>query len=220
MKNRFLLATVLWLFGCTMVREPNSSGSSDGGGGDLGGGACVNCKVPRVCCGGECVDLHTNVKHCGQCTTSCGPGSACVSGHCQCGVKSCAAGEQCCSVNRCTAVQTDVQNCGSCGHACGKTEQCTGGKCVPAPGCVGCQGECCSGVCIDTDSDPQHCGGCITSCTGIDQCIDGQCVAPGKDASSCGCNKVCLTQCIYGCCLEDILLGSCAPDANCLGLPG
>ena len=86
-------------------------------------------------CGTNCVDLQTDVAHCGACTTPCGsPGSneieLCTGGHCS---------QQCISpfadcdgipTNGCEAnLLTDSKNCGACGRACGNGGMCATGMC-------------------------------------------------------------------------------------------
>src|SRR5690606_5735751 len=103
------------------------------------------CPAGQRCCGGECVDINSNVGHCGACGRVCG-GS-----------------EQCCS-GLCTNTQTSVNNCGSCGNVCGDTANgCTAGSCTcrGLPECPDLGGIC---VCFELPPfglpDPGRCGVC------------------------------------------------------------
>ncbi len=42
------------------------------------------CNCYGACCGGECVDLHTDPDHCGSCSNSCPYGALCEGGVCDC----------------------------------------------------------------------------------------------------------------------------------------
>ena len=86
------------------------------------GGACHcgsggPCAAGLRCCGGECVDIQTNVGNCGACG------------------RTCSGSQQCCTAN-CIDTGSDVNNCGACGHACdsGVANGCTSGSCT----CDGC----------------------------------------------------------------------------------
>ncbi|MFB6372875.1 MAG: CAP domain-containing protein [Bradymonadaceae bacterium] len=84
-----------------------------------------NCSNDKTMCDGECVDLQSNIDHCGQCGNACGAGGfICSSGACQC-IKS---GYTNCD-GKCLNLQTDSQNCGACGNACAGGERCEKGTC-------------------------------------------------------------------------------------------
>eukprot|EP00897_Mesotaenium_endlicherianum_P005164 jgi/Mesen1/4676/ME000241S03714 len=81
------------------------------------------CSSPELaatptCCSKSCVNLLTDVNHCGTCNTICADGDGCCSGSC-------------------TDFQTNNTNCGSCGVVCPPGINCVLGTCnygaAPAP---------------------------------------------------------------------------------------
>lgn len=92
-------------------------------------GACT-CKATNLC-SGSCVDIRTDVEHCGACGQSCLLASdasalrndwGCEAGKCVCG------GQVCGTI--CTNLNDDRTNCGTCGAACGESEVCRAGVCT------------------------------------------------------------------------------------------
>lgn len=63
------------------------------------------CAAPKAMCGGTCVDLKTNVAHCGTCGTSCGHG-ACKAGHCCC--------EEACGICAAKGIEPACSECQKC----------------------------------------------------------------------------------------------------------
>ena len=132
--------------------------------------ACVNgaceCKPEHVCPGvWECVDLESDLEHCGSCGNACtDEGATCVAGQCTCPLD--------CS-GTCVDPQTDPANCGGCGNDCGRAHgvSCVNGQCNCRPDMV-----ICSGACTDLMYDFYHCGGCDQACTLGQVCKLGQCV--------------------------------------------
>ncbi|MBM4376026.1 MAG: hypothetical protein FJ095_13150 [Deltaproteobacteria bacterium] len=144
---------------------------------------CTSTELKSVC-GGSCVDLQTDPKHCGKCDQSCGPSQKCSAGLCISG--DCQAGKTECS-GSCVDLQSDAANCGSCGNGCdlantGKV--CDLGVCVP--GCSPPR-EKCGTACVETSKDPQHCGKCGNACAKGQVC--------GDDGNG---SAACLTSCPSG----------------------
>jgi sulfatase modifying factor 1 len=71
------------------------------------------CAAGQTACGGRCVDMQSDVAHCGACGRACGAGQSCCAGTC---------------VN----LQTDRGNCGTCGRSCPTGEVCSMGACCLA----------------------------------------------------------------------------------------
>ena len=113
---------------------------------DCCGQAC--CADGFTCCGNsasDCVDTYNDVKHCGDCNTTCASGEVCLNGICQCpqgtqkvGTCCCAPGYGCCGAaghEVCTSLSS-TPNCGSCGNTCkyeyiGTTTSVGNGSCDP-----------------------------------------------------------------------------------------
>lgn len=129
----------------------------------------------------HCVDTASNPDHCGNCYSSCPTGTACVDGHCDCGVGShycqpSTSGEQ----GVCTNLADDPEHCGGCLNHCPGTPCNDGvcGSCLPTE-------TACTGACANLDSDDAHCGSCINACpTGI-TCTGGLCDC-GGGLDACG----------------------------------
>lgn len=86
-------------------------------------GACF-CPVPTAFCPTDgCVDLQTDVTHCGTCATACATGATCTAGSCVCPT-----GESVCN-GVCVNRNTDETNCGSCGRQCAAGTVCSSGDC-------------------------------------------------------------------------------------------
>lgn len=107
-------------------------------------GAGGPCAGGTRCCTGECVDIQTNVGHCGACG------------------RVCAGSEQCCS-GLCVNTSTSRDHCGGCGRPCDSavSDGCTGGSCT----CLG------GPVCRPSDTcncfppmPPFTAGGCVGIC--------------------------------------------------------
>ncbi len=147
---------------------PNCAPAS--GAGDGGTFACTGAcplEAPTLC-GEQCVDLMTNVDHCGDCvyggcfTRVANAHVTCVAGTCGIG---CNAGYSLCN-GACVDETGDVANCGGCGVTCGTHQVCRAGGCVcPLT---------CSGACVDGDTDPANCGACGHDCLG-GACSAGAC---------------------------------------------
>jgi hypothetical protein len=141
-------------------------------------------------CGGECVDLERDARHCGQCGRACtvAPGRgqvvACVMGTC---MTSCVAGRGDCNRNPSDGCETPldtVQNCGACGMTCagamGAMPACVVGRCrlVCNGALQDCDGNALNGCEADTRTSTMHCGGCDRSCIFLNAmpvCSGGTC---------------------------------------------
>jgi hypothetical protein len=75
----------------------SDSGFADSGREDAG--ADAGCAPPKTDCSGSCVDLSSDINHCGTCTTACTAGNDCCTGHC-------------------VDLASDPANCGACGEIC------------------------------------------------------------------------------------------------------
>ncbi|HEY3495066.1 MAG TPA: hypothetical protein VGK73_10290, partial [Polyangiaceae bacterium] len=93
-------------------------------------GMCdISCLAPTTACDGECLDVLTDVEHCGTCSRVC-PGAANATPVCNggsCGLV-CNSGHSLCS-GVCTNTDTDPDNCGRCARHCPPNKQCIAGSC-------------------------------------------------------------------------------------------
>ncbi len=108
------------------------------------------CPPGLTVCGRKCVDLATDIQHCGTCGAQCEDLSdgvvvgasgkvsvaTCVHGTC---ARKCVAGRADCNGNRAddceTNTNSDPRNCGGCGIVCDAVagQACVGGRCVVEP---------------------------------------------------------------------------------------
>jgi hypothetical protein len=98
-------------------------------------------------CGGVCVDLATNIRHCGSCALICNLDFT-----------------DTCEDGRCTSSQQIVA----------AEEPVVAAEELPAFSCPEGQVDCGAG-CIDIVSDPANCGGCGIVCAADQQCFQGAC---------------------------------------------
>jgi hypothetical protein len=150
-------------------------GTICGEGGDCKPGctATHKCATGNECCGGTCLDVSSDLLHCGSC-------SPCVIAHgtpkCEtgtCKVASCDAGFGDCdgvASNGCEAALHTTTNCGACGVACTRANglgTCDTGTCSLA-GCFtgfeNCDKIDANGCEIDLTRDPSNCGACGSVC--------------------------------------------------------
>lgn len=100
-------------------------------------GSC-ECRLGLTDCDGECVDLRSDVDHCGACGQPCA--GACVDGSCE---PECQPPRTLCDT-ACVDLSSDPLNCEECGDRCDFDEICVFGKCrdySPAS-CTSCPCEC------------------------------------------------------------------------------
>ena len=183
------------LSACAAVHDWGLLGT-DGGARD---GGCVDR------CGGECVDLASDVAHCGACDVDCRaltnvlPGASgvrCLAGRCAIPADACAPGFADC-VGSSDGCETDLalpSSCGGCANHCEMarplcdsstgtcTDVCPGGRRL------------CGVTCVDTTSDPRNCSDCGLGCEAIagsaPTCVESVCsyeCLPGRH----DCGTVC-----------------------------
>ncbi len=133
------------------------------------------CPAGYDTCDGRCVDVATNVDHCGRCGAACaltddGRGEQCVAGECGCAsdADKCMSGAQAMCVNQ----ARDAEHCGKCGVVCDASEECVAGACRQAA-CP--SGNRCDRECVDLRTNAANCGACGRSCGNTSMCIDGAC---------------------------------------------
>lgn len=147
-----------------------------------------NCGPGLTDCGSTCVDLSSDMNHCGACGAVCESGLVpveCRSGVCE--RASCPVGiTYCGAVDGCRDTMTDPAHCGGCQQPCADGE-CVGGVCG---GGGGAGGGCdlgmtdCGGVCTDLN-DNANCGACGTACGANQTCTGGVCVDNPVDPNAC-----------------------------------
>lgn len=158
------------------------------------GGACAG---GRSQCGTDCIDLASDVAHCGSCSTDCRalPGVRadairCVAGACIL-TGACVVGRGDCdrdARNGCESDLTTPAACGRCGVFCGDPRPlCSilagadGGTAdyLCASGCTGMTADRCGALCVDLLTDTRHCGACGQACpnttNGSAVCAAGSC---------------------------------------------
>ena len=151
---------------------------------------CISDECPSFSrCGGVCVDLQTDPKHCGACNHACLQGERCLGSTC---VSQCLAGLTACN-GTCVDLQSDPAHCGTCDNACG-LRLCQNGACgLESSRCVGGL-TLCSGTCVDVLRDPTNCGTCGHQCFTDQPCLGGVCGCRGlsqkcTDSSQCCTNS-------------------------------
>ena len=147
-----------------------------------------------------CVDLQTDLNHCGGCGSVCESGLvpvACRAGECV--RATCPVGQEYCgAVDLCRDLTSDPAHCGACANPCA-SGSCSGGVCTaPGGGCAPGQVEC-SGICVDTCCNNEHCGACGNVCTGGLTCFEGQCDCPSGLCCAEG-EVICDGACVATCC--------------------
>lgn len=84
----------------------------------------VRCLADETFCGGSCVDLASDVNHCGACGVTCAAEDPCRDGVC-----GCPAGRTGCA-RICRDLLTDPLHCGTCTSYCTVGAHCAGGACA------------------------------------------------------------------------------------------
>lgn len=151
--------------------------------------ACLPSKCRGSCgadqdrCGGECVNLASDPKHCGRCERACAEGEFCVEGKCSTTCTGTVCGGDGRSV--CVELSSDRAHCGACNRACDEGSTCVDSKCVE-----GCSDDsACNGACVDLKSDEDNCGKCGAACPAGGSCTDGECRCPAEQ-------KICGDSCV------------------------
>jgi hypothetical protein len=108
-------------------------------------GGC-QCRAGLAECAGTCVDLRSDVSHCGECDQPCA--GACVDGEC---VADCAAPNTLCGTS-CVDLDSNPLHCEECGNSCEADEVCVAGSCrdFAFAGCDSCPCECAEAVCCES----------------------------------------------------------------------
>jgi hypothetical protein len=85
--------------------------------------------LPRIECGGACVDTTTDPNNCGVCAKVCQskPHASPVCAGSQCSTQ-CDSGYSQCG-GQCVDTNTDKVNCGKCGTRCPGMKTCNAGQC-------------------------------------------------------------------------------------------
>ena len=203
--------------------------------------AQATCAPGQTNCGGACVDLATDLAHCGACDAPCASklvAVACRDG--QCVRADCAVGQEYCgAVDGCRDLTSDPLHCGACGNACPAGQDCVDGACATGSGTGPTQTACaegqlvCGGVCVDGCCNNDHCGACGNACTGVLTCFEGQCDCPSGNCCAEG-ETLCGDTCVATCC-GNANCGACGnacgagltcfegvcdcPSGNCPGTP-
>lgn len=164
------------------------------------------CPAGMTTCNDECVNLNTDIDHCGSCDNFCTrcsnasqPPLVCRSGTC---MRDCGNGY--------TDIESDPNNCGCCGNTVNPPMTCHNGsfsifcngqyypssdinncgdcgvQCHPEQNerCLGGTCSCiqgytrCNGICIPTRNDTMNCGACGVQCRADQICHQGQCRCP------------------------------------------
>lgn len=162
------------------------------------------------CCDGRnCLDLDTELAHCGSCNNSCPKTGAynkiCKKGRCVCPPH---LPHEC--PGECVNLNSGHPYCGRCGNACLFNSCCVYDANKGYSYCtqvsfesdinncgacgVKCPGGwiCCEGKCVNYESDPRNCGHCGVSCGPGEVCCFGFCVNTQNDSHNCG-------RCDYNC---------------------
>jgi hypothetical protein len=119
-----LLAVLAVPVACTLERHEVGLPGDDAAEPDDGASPDGSCPDGFTACAGECVELATDLDHCGGCGAACGVHGDCAEGICTCepGFGLCPDG--------CVNSDIDRANCGGCGVACDEGETCRRGECA------------------------------------------------------------------------------------------
>ncbi len=178
------------------------------------GGRCeYGCAPGQMICAGYCVDLQSNLSHCGACGNACVAGKVCWAGVCT-GSVACAADSDClagqaCVSGQCSATTVTCQQVGgTCGPLTAAGVDCPAGTvangsagiCAPGGGC-----------CMPVDED---CGA-DNECAAGAACVAGKCVVGCEAAGGkCGALTAAGVLCDPGY-AADGAAGACALGGGC-----
>ncbi len=169
-------------------------------------GACTDqCPGNLTNCSGVCVDLQTDVDHCGGCDQACALANvddqACVAAACE--IVACTDGWADCDTNHATGCEVELgtlDNCSGCGDACAydnASAACTDGACELTA---------CDDGYADCDGDPAN--GCEVTLGTLDNCTEC--------GDACAYDNASATCTVDGCALDacDANYGDCNGDAD------
>jgi len=124
----------------------------------------VGCPIGLSNCAGNCVDVSTDINHCGACGAACNAANAstnCSSGSCS--ISTCNAGFADCDFQYDSGCEitlaSDTNNCGSCSVSCTDSVPCTNDSCSNSQ----CSNTPNDALCSDLVSDGA-CGGFTSTC--------------------------------------------------------
>lgn len=144
------------------------------------GEAALDATCAGRICGGECVDVRSDPRHCGDCDQPVHPFEACVGGRLSCIPGWTPCGDSGSGDLGCANIESDPANCGACKTRCASGNDCFGGGCYPISA-TACPGSCgtpgLGNGCYTVKSDPSHCGSCDTQCKATEFCDNGTCSA-------------------------------------------
>jgi hypothetical protein len=119
-------------------------------GGDEDGDGLADCADPDCACGcpgdlvncaGSCVDVQTDLAHCGGCGNACRGEASCLAGVC---ALACAGGTTKCG-DACVSLASDPAHCGGCDTPCAPGQVCIASACAGASCAPGAEEICYSG---------------------------------------------------------------------------
>ncbi len=148
------------------------------------------CASGELVCGGQCVDVSVNLRHCGRCNNACAAGQSCASGACADPAPTCASPRLMCGTS-CVDPRSDASNCGRCGNACPSGQACAAGACAGAPPTCSAPRVLCGMTCADVNTDPANCGVCGLACSAGQTCAGGNCAGGSCAAPRVMCSGVC-----------------------------
>lgn len=118
---------------CSDQHDNDCDGKTDCDDEDCANSCAPDCEPGLVMCGTECVNLSSDISHCGSCTNACSiPNAANVCQDSVCIMTSCLEGYEDCDQddsNGCEANLASDQHCGSCTNSCTDDEVCVDGVC-------------------------------------------------------------------------------------------
>jgi hypothetical protein len=151
---------------------------------------CCN-GIDVACCDGTCVELDSNLDHCGACGVEAPSGGICSFGEPTCTAGFFNSGGKCCPNGwrncggTCRDIRVDLFHCGACNVSVPSGGICSSGTPTCTAGAHISDGHCCPDViftdwcedrCVNKDSDPLHCGRCGRECSGARFiCAGGKC---------------------------------------------
>ncbi|NOY90478.1 MAG: hypothetical protein GXP55_04650 [Deltaproteobacteria bacterium] len=122
----------------------------------------------------RCIDVTTDVQHCGSCANDCGISLGAVPWVCAAGSCVCAAGGELCG-GGCVDPQTDPRNCGGCGITCPGGEFCSAGSCRVSCAEFTCPGGATCGSSANANACGASCAVCAAPVNGTATCSGGSC---------------------------------------------